>query len=317
MAEGRNADIVQSEGFNEAEQNTSELPTSYSLSKITSGSSRVRLGISQRSTSDPGPQIGSISPTALRAVPDSEHTAPPLNRSSSEPSRSVATKGAPKSVSPGRAYHNAGAKHLPAATSKSEPHVPPSNTANDLNTVSAAVQEAYAALSTEIHPPPPNVSLDVFKTHITPALDILVQLPDLAECYKPLSTSRDLRQTERGHWLIKIPRTNHYWTIERQLEFWRFLEKYVGSGQAGWGVWCTREQDPDQRNGFGIVKVYCWGEVVKHLYHLLYISSKSKVRRMRMRSDTSRADISPSRSCPSRILPSLPTRSVLAGQLRQ
>ena len=51
------------------EQSTSELPTAYSLSDLTSGSSKVRLNVSQRSMSDPGPQIGSISPKALRPIP--------------------------------------------------------------------------------------------------------------------------------------------------------------------------------------------------------------------------------------------------------
>jgi len=77
----------------------------------------------------------------------------------------------------------------------------------------------------------------------------------------------------------------------------------------GWGVWCTREAfDQECRplsaseegtngggatvhtdasasvtprsNGLGRVRVFCWGEVVEHVYLLLYVASRSRIRKV-------------------------------------
>ena len=78
----------------------------------------------------------------------------------------------------------------------------------------------------------------------------------------------------------------------------------------GWGVWCTREAfdqecrplgaskegtngdgtatvHPDasvsvtpRSNGLGRVRVFCWGEVVEHVYLLLYVASRSRIRKV-------------------------------------
>ena len=48
----------------------------------------------------------------------------------------------------------------------------------------------------------------------------------------------------------------------------------IGPGRVGWGVWCTREADTL------VVRVYCWGEVARHVYLMLYVASKSKVRKL-------------------------------------
>ena len=77
----------------------------------------------------------------------------------------------------------------------------------------------------------------------------------------------------------------------------------------GWGVWCTREAfdeecrplsaseegtngggtaDLDQAlqsvtprsAGLGRVRVFCWGEVVEHVYLLLYVASRSRIRKV-------------------------------------
>lgn len=71
----------------------------------------------------------------------------------------------------------------------------------------------------------------------------------------------------------------------------------------GWGVWCCRgeaeadaEAHQDDGDGYSrkvgegepgggedMVKVFCWGEVVKEIYLLLYVASKSRVRKAGLR----------------------------------
>lgn len=76
-----------------------------------------------------------------------------------------------------------------------------------------------------------------------------------------------------------------------QREFWEYLRGFVEGGQAGWGVTCFREDDEGRETvddgddddgraeGLGVVRVYCWGEVVGHVYLLLFVASQSKVKR--------------------------------------
>ena len=108
--------------------------------------------------------------------------------------------------------------------------------------------------------------------------------------YRPKRTVRPLHQSERGHWLLDLRR----WSAGDQIDFWRFLEKKVGSGLAGWGVWCTREldgretgndgtvdasaQEGDCQACIGKVKIMCWGEVVQHVYLMLFVASKAQIR---------------------------------------
>lgn len=129
---------------------------------------------------------------------------------------------------------------------------------------------------------PPTTSLDPFRTHITPSLLALYESVALSHCYQPIHLGRSPRQTERGHWLVDTSR----WSVGVQVNFWRFLQQYVESGKSGWGVWCVREISAKQAENerseaatLGEVKIFCWGEVVQHVYLMLYVASKSKIRK--------------------------------------
>ena len=286
-------------------QTTSELPTSYSLSDITSDSSRVRQGISQRSASDPGPRLGSISPTAVRAVPAPQESRRAEDRATlnSATSRNktpnetemrpvVQTGGRLESAKPQNESITAQPKNatrkpalpqqqdVPTATIETKPRENKNAPQAPLHSSEPAVP-LLAHLSTSITPPQPSPSLSEFTTHITEALNYLATDIDVTKTYKPISVSRELRPLERGYWLVDCSP----WPLQLQIDFWRFLEKHVGSGRAGWGVWCTRGDEeslpgPDQEAAIGSVKVFCWGEVVKHVYLLLYVASKSQVRKL-------------------------------------
>ncbi|KAK5131846.1 hypothetical protein LTR08_000513 [Meristemomyces frigidus] len=167
-----------------------------------------------------------------------------------------------------------GAKPRPLQPANLNPPHSPNPASRDAN--------PFKTLPTTIHPLSPPASTAPFATHITPALQFLAVDSDIP--YAPISTSRAIQALERGCWVIETSN----WERGLQESFWGFLEKMVGGGEAGWGVWCCRAEDEDGDGGKGerglrSVKVFCWGEVVRHVYLLLYVASKSKVRKAGLR----------------------------------
>lgn len=167
---------------------------------------------------------------------------------------------------------------------------PPPRRVLDPTTPSATASElaTFGTLSFCINPAPPPTTSSSFQTHVTPNLkSLLKKYPsgeDIASRYNPRHISRTIRKSERGYWSIH-PRD---WSLQQQIKFWGLLEEFVGSGKAGWGVWCTREPEAGNAltkqidptaSGLGQVKVFCWGEVVMHVYLALFVTSNSRVRR--------------------------------------
>ncbi|KAI3320834.1 hypothetical protein HD806DRAFT_547025 [Xylariaceae sp. AK1471] len=120
-----------------------------------------------------------------------------------------------------------------------------------------------------IRPPEPAVA----SAHILADQMITMPLYELArdfnldKKFRPQSHTRPLRPFERGYWQIDC----EPWAERRKLECWVFLANYVGMGKAGWGVWCSRDEN------FQSVRIYCWGEIVLYVYLLLYVSSQREV----------------------------------------
>jgi hypothetical protein len=274
---------ITSQGSHDAQRSTSELPTSYSLSDISSESSRARQGISQRSASDPGPQLGSISPAALQSIRESTKV---VQTTESGSPRSL-PQAPNSSASQARAIHenNNGTPAIGIEKVKgdhksaSQPTTATPNYPVDPETIA---RQAIASLPMSIVPPPPSPALAKFTTHITPALENIMSDEDVVKAFKPVSISRDIDPLERGHWLLQPPHDMQRWPYTRQLKFWEFLIGSIGPGNAGWGVSCVRERDPNDAEALGIVKVFCWGEVVEHIYLVLYAVSESKVKDMGM-----------------------------------
>ncbi|KAK3396493.1 hypothetical protein B0T20DRAFT_442436 [Sordaria brevicollis] len=103
---------------------------------------------------------------------------------------------------------------------------------------------------------------------ITPILAKLAIDLKLTRRYRPSLQTRPLRPYERGYWLVDCSS----WSRALKEECWSFLDDYLDSGVAGWGVWCTRDE------GFTRMRMYCWGAVVGHIYLLLYVISKREVK---------------------------------------
>ncbi|KAK1824078.1 hypothetical protein LTR12_001379 [Friedmanniomyces endolithicus] len=278
----------------------SELPTSYSLSDITSQSSRARLRDSQRSTSDPGPLgHGSVGGSVEKSARSSSQPARPkietaqpeavekLSRTllGNEPRPAVGQGTLERLEKVAVATATVERSPVRAPVASPLPNVPkPAEPDRTLPSRADIAVSSFEYLPLTIHPPEPTVSLDSFVTHVTPALAWLAgEQSVVKDCYHPTSVSRIARPLERGYWLVNTST----WTHDVQHKFWSFLENQVVSGDAGWGVWCLRELDqsgnppPGQRQGgLRLVKVFCWGEVVKHVYLMLYVASNSRVRKI-------------------------------------
>jgi len=243
---------------------TSELPTSYSLSPE---SYRNRQQSIQRSISDPGPWV--IEPTE----PELEKQGEP-----EVPQQSPLRHETPKETEPSppaRSGHPAQPRFSDSETAvKDFATVPEASEGIKDTPVATPDPPTDPDLPTTIRAPAPLPSLQPFETHITESLKYLSETASLAQTYKPVSVSRDLEQSERGCWTFDITP----WPAQLRSEFFQFLAKMIESGRVGWGVWCVREPASSLR-----VRLFCWGEIVRHIYLMLYVASKSKVRKLGLR----------------------------------
>ncbi|KAK3116719.1 hypothetical protein LTR53_002628 [Teratosphaeriaceae sp. CCFEE 6253] len=267
-------------------ETTSELPTSYSLSDITSESSKAKLRASQRSASEVGHLRDGLEVPLGEALPENDT----IRHGSYEPASALRLniERQPADSLNGILFPShadvASAQPLPdcdvlVLPLASDPVRPATDAADTVHPTlrqtghQASPREAawsssdssFVNLPLTIRPPEPPVSLNSFVTHITPDLSMLADQLILSERYVPILTTRDLRPLERGYWLIETSS----WPRELQSTFWAFLVSTVGIGKAGWGVWCLREHAHQSALGLGNVKVFCWGEVVAHVYLML------------------------------------------------
>lgn len=121
----------------------------------------------------------------------------------------------------------------------------------------------------EIRPPESLVSsadLDP-SALVTEPLAKLARDVNIAKRFRPQQQQRDLRPFERGYWLLDCSG----WDENLKEEAWTFLTNYVGNGRAGWGIWCRRDE------GQTYIRLYCWGQVVGHMFLLLYLASRRRV----------------------------------------
>ena len=245
---------------------TSELPTSYSLSDVTTAkNSGQHHDGTQRPEDEPTTQIRILElPSAPQASPQEKRPRQAL-RVREECKGARATK---------EGYADSG-PHPDRPTEVPSGHRP----STQLNTGQHHYESDTShlpALPATVHPPPPSTALGRFTTHITPSLQQLSDNPNLAHSYKPISTTRALRPLERGHWLVDTSPM----PLAEQRDFWLQLGAHVSAGIMGWGVWCARQPAEDGSAAVGTVRAYCWGEVVQHVYLMLYVVSNSRVRKL-------------------------------------
>lgn len=166
-------------------------------------------------------------------------------------------------------------------------------------------------LPLEIHPDSPKVSDQKFQTHITPTLKALAERMNLEKRYQPLGQTRAPASLERGYWLLKFAVTDpdpgldadeknrqgpNHWPMSLFRRFWSFLVAFITGNRAGWGTWCILESDDDDDDGSSpsgpkngddncrhyrlSCKVYCWGEIVPHMYIVLFLATERRIKKM-------------------------------------
>ncbi|KAF2442103.1 hypothetical protein P171DRAFT_433673 [Karstenula rhodostoma CBS 690.94] len=129
----------------------------------------------------------------------------------------------------------------------------------------------FDSLPSIVCPPPPKITIIApgrLPSQITPYLDKLKQ--DNPGRFKTKVALRALEADERGHWRVEC----RLWPKHVQHQFWTFLQKDVESGRLGWGV--TLHRDP-MRMKLGLVRFYCWGEIVEHVWLALWLHSGGRV----------------------------------------
>lgn len=133
------------------------------------------------------------------------------------------------------------------------------------------------------HPPLPTPDLlptpsetDLPSGILSPSLVYLSSKSAVRAAYSPSLTVRPLRAFERGHWRVDTSS----WNSVLEEKSWSYLTEFVRAGNGGWGLWCTREADGEDHGSRGAGwRVYCWGGTAMHIYLLLYVASRSEVRK--------------------------------------
>ncbi|KAI0383841.1 hypothetical protein F5Y04DRAFT_22472 [Hypomontagnella monticulosa] len=138
-----------------------------------------------------------------------------------------------------------------------------------LLTVSFLAEHGYTYESLKILSPEPEVGMVevVPDDLVTLGLERIAQDLDIPRRYKPREQQRELRDFERGYWHVDCSN----WDAQLKRNAWAYLANYIGTGVAGWGVWCTRDSE------FTYIRVFCWGKVVPHIYLLLYLATQRKI----------------------------------------
>ncbi|CAK7566056.1 MAG: hypothetical protein SEPTF4163_003989 [Sporothrix epigloea] len=79
---------------------------------------------------------------------------------------------------------------------------------------------------------------------------------------------RELRPFERGYWRLSMSG----WPATLRQQAWTFLAKYIGAGDAGWSVWCSRDSAPHTW-----LRLYCFAATAGHTYLILYLASQRQI----------------------------------------
>ncbi|KAF2681851.1 hypothetical protein K458DRAFT_420227 [Lentithecium fluviatile CBS 122367] len=131
---------------------------------------------------------------------------------------------------------------------------------------------SFQHLPVEVYPPPPTVTVQApgkLPSQITRYLGTLKE--QNPSRFKPSGKFRALDQDERGHWAVD----SSAWPYSLQSRFWTSLAEHVGSGKLGWGV--TLHRDASHPRELGLIRLYCWGEIVEHIWLALWLCSEGKI----------------------------------------
>lgn len=126
----------------------------------------------------------------------------------------------------------------------------------------------FSELPIHVFPPPPEVSVlqpDGLPSQTTSYLKLVKNRhPNryhlVRRKYKP-------NDDDRGYWVVNCAT----WPVEAQLSFWSSLQDYLLKEKLGWGT--TLHRIPKSPHEMGEIRLYCWAEVVEHMWLQLWLSS--------------------------------------------
>jgi len=137
----------------------------------------------------------------------------------------------------------------------------------------------FASLPEEILPPEMPTSSEKhakLPSQISDTLRQLADNPELMARYRPVHVARPIKDLERGYWSVDTSS----WPKELQHQFWTDLVRYHAAGRLGYLVMLSRPRVEgfDHASGLGTVRLFFFGEVVPHMYLVLYALSNGRVR---------------------------------------
>ena len=145
-------------------------------------------------------------------------------------------------------------------------------------------------------PPAPETSGEVFTTHITDFLHKFIDRKlSVARRYQPSFSLRSVDPLERGRWEFILPAES--WDVKKRQRFLREVDNHTKLSKAGWGTWCqiiAPALDPDETIGEStaerrqqreerleqdwLIRMWCWGEAIGHIYLFLYLLTATAVK---------------------------------------
>lgn len=140
----------------------------------------------------------------------------------------------------------------------------------------------FNQLPLEVIPPTPKISTKcpgALPSQVTKYLSTIKQ--QNPNRFKPSQTLRAVDSDERGYWLVDTGK----WPLRTQYDFWLSLCDHVRTGRFGWGVLLYREPSTQRSDGvqnqsrLGQVRLYCWGEIIEHVWLALWLFSLGRVSR--------------------------------------
>jgi len=144
---------------------------------------------------------------------------------------------------------------------------------------SASMSFDFASIPEEVLPPEMPTSSEKhtkLPSQVSDTLRQLAENPELMARYRPVHVARPIKDLERGYWSVDTSS----WPKELQYQFWTDLVRYHKAGRLGYLVMLSRPRVEgfDHASGLGTVRLFSFGEVVSHMYLVLYALSNGRVR---------------------------------------
>jgi hypothetical protein len=278
---------------------SSQLPDTYELSKSDESSvlhtpipkehSQDTLKSPGRTSADPSPNSGANGSAATVRSKSFQIYRSAVHSISQSTTRTWSSQPSPtniekENIRPATAPNST--KHSPVHQTPGRLPISTQNPLQESTTIVSQLPPPHLLLELRSLPkqilPPTPVTSNTRASEATFITDVLKSLANQEELWKRYHLhhhqSRAISKFERGYWRLDT----RNWPIHHQIKFWRKLMQFVGNGRIGLATSCFRLLDDaadGQEKNLGTVKVYCWGEIVMHVWLFLYTMIRSEMSR--------------------------------------